>query len=77
MILVETVTCSYSDLERFDKLPYKNKIALVHKEYPDIRCSKVINGFDGKNMHGEILSYTSFFGRRMYDQVNWFDFLEL
>lgn len=77
MILVETATCSYEDLERFDNLSYKNKIALVHKEYPQIKCAKVINGYDGQNKNGEILSYTSIFGKRMYDQVDWVSFLEL
>ena len=76
-VLVETVSCSYQDLEEFDKLPYKHKIALVHKDYPNIKCAKVIRGFDGKNLHGEILSYTGMTGHRLYDQVDWLEFLDL
>ena len=77
MILVETSTCSYQDLEKFDSLPYKNKIALVHKKYPQIRCAKVINGYDCQSKNGGILNYTSILGKRMYDQVDWVSFLEL
>ena len=77
VILVETASCSYSDLEAFDKLPYQHKIALVHEEYPEIRCSKVIPGYDGRNLHGEILGYIGKSGRRLYDHVNRLDFLEL
>lgn len=76
-ILVETVSCKYEDLVAFDNLPFKHKIILVHKEYPELIHSQVIKGFDGKNLHGDILRFTDFFGSRMYDQVDWIRFLEL
>lgn len=31
-ILVERDGCTYEDLLRFDKLPFKHKVALVHKQ---------------------------------------------
>ena len=77
IILVETASCCYDDLVKFEQLPYKNKIALVHCNYPDIQCSTVINGFDGQNLHGEILNYKGLFGKRMYDDVDWRKFLNL
>ena len=77
IILVETASCKYEDLIKFDKLPYKNKIALVHCYYPDIKCATVVKGYDGKNLHGEILNYTGLFGKRTYDDINWKDFLNL
>lgn len=77
IILVETASCSYDDLVKFDQLPYNNKIALVHCYYPDIQCSTVIKDFDGKNLHGEILNYKGLFGKRMYDNVDWRKFLKL
>lgn len=77
LILVETASCSYRDIVKFDKLPYKHKIALVHCEYPSVKCAKVIRGFDGKNYHGDILQYTTLWGQRMYDQVDWIGFLNL
>ncbi len=76
-ILVETASCNYQDLEKFDELPFKHKIALVHKTYPGIKCSKVIPNFDGKNLHGEILGYIGNTGRRLYDYVDWAEFLDL
>lgn len=77
VILVETSSCTYEDLLNFDKLPYKNKNALVHKAYPELKCAKVIKNYDGKNLNGEILSYSSFGGARLYDQVDWRTFLNL
>lgn len=76
-ILVETASCKYEDLLAFDCLPYKHKIILVHKEYPELKHSRIINGYDGKNLHGDILKFTGFFGTRVYDQVDWAEFLEL
>ena len=77
IILVETASCRYEDLERFDRLPYSHKIALVHKEYAGISCARVIKGYDGKNLNGEILQFTSIWGTRRYDQIDWIQFLNL
>ena len=77
VILVETASCSYNDLVKFDQLPYKHKIALVHCNYSDIKCAIVVKGYDGKNLHGEILSYKGLFGKRMYDDIDWKKFLNI
>ena len=37
IILVETHSSTYEDLMQFDKLPFRNKIILAHKEYPNIK----------------------------------------
>ena len=48
-MLVERDGCTHDDLLRFDSLPYSHKVMLVHKRYPDIKSSFVIDylGEDG------------------------------
>ena len=78
IILVETASCKYQDLERFDKLPYKNKIAITHKIYPEIKCHQYIRNYDGKNYNGEILHKSNrLLGSCIYDQIDWVKFLLL
>lgn len=77
VVLVERDGCTYDDLLQFDKLPFKHKVALVHKEYPEIHCSYVIRCPQEKGLLGQIINYQGFFGKRYYDQFNWSDFLEL
>ena len=69
LILVETASCNYDTLQLFDKLPYEHKIILTHKKYSGIENQQVIEGFDGKNVKGEILDPT------LYKQVDWKSFL--
>jgi len=38
-------------LIHFDKLPYDNKVCLVHKDYDNVKCAYHIPGFEE---HGEI-----------------------
>lgn len=68
--------CEYEDLVEFDKLPYKNKVALVHKEYPEIKSAFVIKGLTGDHP-GEMLDYIKdYSGKKFYDQfpyVDWFN----
>lgn len=75
-ILVETDGCTYADLKRFNNLPYKNKVALTHKPYPDIKCAYYIKGYE--NEKGVIDSYRfhKFLPLRIYDQFNWMKFLK-
>lgn len=77
VILVETYSCTYEDLLSFDKLPFKNKIALVHRPYPEIKSAFYIKGYNGKGENGEILWPSHFWGTCLYDQVNWTRFLNL
>lgn len=64
-------------IERFEKLPYKNKIFLVNDKkycnYPDVHY---IKGYEGKPHIGEITQYTGWFGKKYFDCfdfVDWFN----
>lgn len=74
-VLVERDGCTHEDLRNFIKLPIKNKIALVHKNYDDIEDSFVIKGFENQEQLGNIMDYVGYFGKRYYDQFDWINFL--
>lgn len=76
-VLVERDGCTYEDLQNFDRLPIKRKVALVHKEYPEIRCAYVVRGTLEGEALGQIIAFRGCFGRRYYDQFDWARFLDL
>lgn len=75
VILIERDGCTIDDLLEFDNLPYKNKIAITHKDYPEIKCAKKINGYEDCNEVGTITDFNGFFGKRYYDRIDWPAFL--
>lgn len=76
-VLVERDGCTYEDLQNFDRLPIKRKVALVHKEYPEIRCAYVVRGTSDGEALGQIIAFRGCFGKRYYDQFDWARFLDL
>lgn len=77
VILVETSSVKYDDMVEFDKLPFKNKILITHKYYPEIKCAVAIEKYDEININGELFSPYNIWGMKKYDQINWIDFLNL
>ena len=73
-ILVERDGCTYEDLLRFDKLPFKHKVALVHKQYKGLQSQFVIKGFENDKQVGNVMDYKGLFGKRIYDQFCWIKF---
>ena len=75
-ILVETDGCTYEDLERFDKLPYTNKVALTHIPYPQIKCSFCIKGYKDQGEVIDSYRFHKILPLRQYDQFNWHKFFK-
>lgn len=75
-ILVETDGCCYDDLKRFDNLPFRNKIALTHREYPDIKCAYKINGYEHIGAVTDSYRFHPILPIRKYDQFNWIKFFK-
>ena len=69
--------CTYEDLIAFDNLPIKNKIVFTNKEYPDIKSSFYIKGFENQSEVGQCFEYMPHkLGYKYYDQfdyVGWFN----
>lgn len=75
IVLVERDGCTESDLKAFDELPYSHKIALVHKDYSNIKSSFLIKGFEDCSELGNVMTFVNSLGRKHYDQFNWRQFL--
>lgn len=76
VIFVERDGCTYDDLLAFDKLPFKNKVAVVHKSYPEIKSALVFPGYENSAEVGKITDWTSrLSGRKIYDKVDWITIL--
>ena len=76
VIFVERDGCTYNDLLAFDKLPFKNKVAVVHKPYPEIKSALVFPGYEHSTEVGKITDWASCLsGRKIYDKVDWIGIL--
>ena len=66
--------CTVSELKEFDQLPYENKVAFVHKSYPDIKSTFYIKGFEEKESVGILSRYKSLCSlKKFYDDFNYVD----
>ena len=67
--------CEYSTLERFEKLPYKQRICYTLKPYPEFPHSKYAAFDNGKPLTGYISDMVNIFGKRAFE-CNGFDVIE-
>lgn len=67
--------CTESDLQEFDRMPYKNKVAFVHKPYPAIKSAFYIKGFEEEESVGILSRYKGLLTLEKYyddfDYVGW------
>lgn len=76
-VLVQKDGCTSADVKRFLSLDNYNKIVLVEENFPmqDKRIIKIKNCSQNGELK-DVLDYSSVFGKRYYDQVNWTKFLK-
>ena len=68
--------CTYATMQRFDNLPYKNKVIFTHKAYPEIKSAYYISGFEQENGVGVLLGFKQqFLVRRYLDDFDYISFL--
>jgi uncharacterized protein (DUF1919 family) len=77
IIMTDRDGCTKQDLEEFDKLDYKNKIIFTHINYPNIKSSVYIKGFENESQIGHIYEFKNEnTGEKYYDDfdyVSWFN----
>lgn len=66
--------CEYSTLERFEKLPYKQRICYTLKPYPEFPHTKYAAFDNGKPLTGYISDMVNIFGKRAFE-CNGFDYI--
>lgn len=79
VMMFERDGCTYEDIKKFDKLPYKNKVVFVHKDMPEIRSAVYIQNSEllGDPMQKiKILTkYKNWFtGKRLIDAFDYVSF---
>ncbi len=68
--------CTYEILQRFDSLPYENKVIFTHVSYPEFRSACYIKGFEERGEMGTTINYRDrFFRRRYLDDFDYVAFL--
>lgn len=68
--------CTYEQIERFDKLPYKNKIMFTNKEYNEFKSCYYIKGFENQQSVGILSNYIGNTSKRYLNKFNfvkWFN----
>lgn len=74
IIFTDRDGCTYEQMKVFDELPYKNKVIFTHKQYPEIKSSYYIEGFERENSVGILSEYRGNSGKRYlhkFDFVKW------
>lgn len=68
--------CTYETLERFEELPYKNKVVFTHVDYPEFSSACYIRGFEEKEELG-VLTFPKkqMLRRRWLDDFDYVSFL--
>lgn len=68
--------CTYESIQRFDALPYPNKVIFTHKPYPEFPSAHYLPGFEDRE---SVYRPTDFTGgkliRRHMDQFDYISFL--
>jgi uncharacterized protein (DUF1919 family) len=62
-------------LERFDKIPFENKVAFTEREFPQYKSAFCIHGFEEKGL-GVLTLFDGLTGKRVidrFDYVSWFN----
>ena len=68
--------CTYETVKRFDRLPYRNKVILTHREYAEFPSAYYIKGFEEKGEMGTTTNFKDRFWRRRYlDDFDYVSFL--
>ena len=76
VIGIDGDNCTYETMQRFDKLPYKNKVIFTHIPYPEFKSAYYIPGFETEDGVGVLLYFKKqFLIRRYLDDFDYVAFL--
>lgn len=74
VVMSEKDGCTLADLQEFEQLAFKNKVAFTHVEYPQLTCGCYIKGYEHDQELGNIMDFKGRFGAKVYDQFDWVTF---
>ena len=68
--------CTYESIAKFNQLPYKHKVILTHKPYPEFESAFYLPGFEDKDGIGVAIDFKNqFWIRRYLDEFDYIGFL--
>lgn len=76
IMMTDSDGCTEEIIQRFDKLPYKNKVLFTNKEYNKYSCTYYIKGFEEQECVGHLFQFKNIVGEKYYDDfdyVKWFN----
>lgn len=76
LVGTERGDCNYEIIERFDRLPYQNKVVFTHIQYPEFHSAYYIKGFEKEKELGILVDYKEqLLLRRYMDDFDYVAFL--
>ena len=76
VIMTDQMGCTYEHLQVFDALPYRNKVVITHRYYPEIKSSFYLKGFEDKPQVPIMSAWKpGFWKRRQLDDFDYVSFL--
>lgn len=77
ILMTERDGCNYKMIDEFNRLPFKNKLVLTHKDYNEFNSTYKIYGFEDLGEVGFLYEYKHIYSLRRqlynFDFVNWFN----
>lgn len=77
VILCQKEGVTLEHMMRFEALPYKNKLILTYRDYPELKCSFCLKGYEEIGYIDNLLKYMPGFmkGMKYYDQFDWVEWV--
>lgn len=75
IMMTDNDGCSKETIERFDNLPYENKVLLTKDNYEGYKSTFYIKGYENQRSMGDLTAYKNIFGKKMYDSFDYVSWL--
>ncbi len=76
IIAIDGDGCTYETIEKFENLPYKNKVIFTHRKYDEFKSAYYISGFEDQSGVSVLLYFKKqYFIRRYLDDFDYVNFL--
>jgi uncharacterized protein (DUF1919 family) len=75
ILMVDNDGCTDEIIQRFEQLPFKNKVFLTNKIYKNYKSAFYIKGFEKEQNITDISLYKNIFGQKFYDNFSYIKWL--
>jgi uncharacterized protein (DUF1919 family) len=75
IMMTDNDGCSEEVMQRFDNLPFQNKVLFTKKEYLQFKSTFYIKGYENDFSVGDLTAYKNILGNKLYDNFNYVKWL--